>query len=886
MTLRADIATGETTLDRTDLRLEGALPLVLARQYRSGAPAGIFGVGWQHGLDRTLRMEADRVVYRDGSGRETVFAPVGVGMEARHPEGLTLQHHADVWVVYASPLVQDVFRKGQSGRVLPLERLVDPNGNRIKLGYTGGRLAEITGSGGQHIRLVYAGGVVGQIVVTGADGRASAVRTFRYGAGNTLVAETDATGQTTEYAYQDGLLVRTGSAGAGWLAQYDGNRRCIALWRSDGTAATHLAYDALRQTTRAIGMDGRQTLYRYAPGAAGTVVLERINAACESLNYYYDEAQRLIGYSGPGGTVATFQRLDAEKGEHFQVDHESRFSNAALGPGGLLQSVDGGGDEGYTFDYDERFNPVRLTTPLGAAWAFERDRKGRASAVVSPAGRRITLRREGPVLSVEDEEGTRLRLTSDLFGRVAVRADRPGREQRFRYDTEGRLIGVEAGDGYRVAWEFNGAGRLARIADSERAEVRRTYDGAGRVLSVESGQGAVRFTYDLAGRTKAASGTEGEVRFAYDDHDRPARAEGPHRTTTFDYEESRVTVTTGEECRVYSSHGELLEEHAPDGSIRRFQYGSSGELLTVEQEIGEEETSALLEYDDDGRLIEATYGDATAAFDYDPDGLLMTVEEDGRTLRLEYDARLRPSTLHMGDATYRFTFDESDRLTAFDGDGTGCTFQYDALDRCLAFRPTAGAEQRTVAGAAERVEVGNGLAFFVAPRGIALVAEMGTLSLPLWGYEEMRLPRLPLDARIVRALVLGREATLADRHSEPGPPVERWAVLARAEGVETGIPSATMLGVPWPALDFFALTRDRYDPHFARRFPGALPHSQPDATRSPDDGLTGSHRSGVLHSRVWTERAHGPHLALAPVAPSGGLSDGLALRLYRTLNRS
>ncbi len=556
-----------------------------------------------------------------------MFAPVAVGMEVRHPEGLTLQHHADVWVVFASPLAQEVFRKGTGRDVLPLERIVDPNGNRIKLGYdAGGRLAEISGSGGQRIRFSYAGGGVGQIVTVGADGRASAVRTFRYGMGNTLVAETDAAGRTTEYAYQDGLLVRAGP----WLAQYGSDRRCLAVWRSDGTAATHLAYDPLRQTTRAIGLDGRQTLYRHAPGTNGQVVLERLDTEGESLNYYYDEAQQLIGHSDPGGTVVTFQRLDPAKGERFQVDHESRFSTATLGPGGLVETMEGPREGVFAFGYDERFSLTKLTLPLGATWTFERDGKGRASAIGSPAGRRIALRREGTALSVEDDEGLRLRLTSDLLGRVATRADRLGREQRFRYDAEGRLIGVAVGDGYSVTWEYDGAGRLVRVADSERVELRRTHDAAGRVLTAEAGRGAIRFAYDLAGRIHAAEGTAGKVGFAYDEQDRLLRAEGPGGTMAFAYDEDGITVTTGDRREVYSAHGEPLEEHAPDGSVRRFQYGATGELLIVEHEMGDETTTLLFDYDDDGRIVGATREDEAATFGYDPDGLLTTVEVGDR----------------------------------------------------------------------------------------------------------------------------------------------------------------------------------------------------------------------------------------------------------------
>jgi hypothetical protein len=381
-------------------------------------------------------------------------------------------------------------------------------------------------------------------------------------------------------------------------------------------------------------------------------------------------------------------------------------------------------------------------------------------------------------------------------------------------------------------------------------------------------------------------------------------------------------VTTGERREVYSAHGEPLEEHAPDGSIRRFQYGTTGELLVVEHEVEGETTTVLFTYDDDGRVTGAERGDAAVTFGYDPDGLLTTVEAGDRTLRLDYDVRLRPATLHIGELAYRFTFDDGDRLTAFARTGQGgrerepeaadtsppvsddtvalgtftpyvpqpaslseapFTFRYDELGRCVAYR--AGDEVKPEAGRVDRVPMEDGLAFVIAPRGIALVLETGDLALPLWGHEEMRLPQLSLDVRIVRSLVRGAEAALVARHDGPGPPVDRWQALAHAEGFETGVPSATALGLPWPILDVFALSRDRYDPHFARRLAGSLPHHQPDAACAPDDALTGSHRTGVLHPPVWAERAHGRHLAAAPLAPLGGVPDTLALRLYRMLTQ-
>ncbi len=889
MTLRADIATGETTLDRTDLCLPGPIPLVLARSYRSGAQAGVFGSGWQHGLDRTLRLEPERVVYRDGAGRETVFAPVAVGMEARHPAGLTLQHHPDTYVVFASPLVQEVFRKGPGG-VLRLGSIEDANGNRLALGYAGDRLTEITDPSGRRVRFVYAGALVSAIALEGADGQATPLRTFRYGAGGVLTAETDAAGQTTEYAYQGGLLVRvTDPAGATWLAQYDAERRCTALWRADGTDVRHLAYDPLRQTTRAVALDGRQTLYRHVLAEGGALVLEAVDAEGESLNYYYDEAQRLIGHAAPGGAAVTFQRLDPEAGTRVQIDHEHRFAEAQCGPSGLVETVADAFGNVFALGYDERFNLVRLTTPLGAVWAFERDRRGRPAALRSPAGRHVTFRRDGTALAVEDGEGLRLRLVTDRFGRLASRTDRLGRTQHFRYGPEGRLTGVDLDGGYRLGFDYDRAGRLTRLGDSERNELRRRYDPAGRLLSVESRHGATRFGYDPAGRILSAAGPTGEVRFGYDAQDRPDRAEGPRGTATFSYDGARVTVTRGGERRTYSTLGELLEEYRSDGSARTFEYGPSGELLQARRTRGGDEQSLLFEYDADGRLAGAELDGEHLAFAYDPDGLLEGVGADGLDLGISYDTRLRPAAVRLGEGVYRLAFDDGDRLVALHPPaGAAWTFRYDALDRLLGWQAGGELERRPAPGALDHVPVGEGgVRLVAATHGLALVVQRGALTAPLWGREEVRLRPLGLCKRLVRALVLGPEAALAPLPEDGSPLADRWLDLAAAS-VEGELPTAA-LGLPWPVLNLFALERRHYDPRYARRIGGGLPQHRPDPARSSDDVLTGSHRTGELAPRVWACRAVGSALAdaprLAPLPEDGGLPPDLALRLYRTLTQ-
>src|SRR5690606_18987365 len=189
----------------------------------------------------------------------------------------------------------------------------------------------------------------------------------------------------------------------------------IALWNGDGTDVRHLAYDPVRQTTRALGLEGRPTLYRHV---AGRQVLEAISADGESVNYYYDEAQRLIGHSAPGGRVATFRRFDPEARTLLQIDHETRIAEAQCGEHGLVETVADAFGHVYALGYDERYALASLTTASGARWSFERDRQGRVAAIASPEGRRVQLQRTGDGIVVHDAEGPHLRIATDARGRA------------------------------------------------------------------------------------------------------------------------------------------------------------------------------------------------------------------------------------------------------------------------------------------------------------------------------------------------------------------------------------------------------------------------------------------------------------------------------------
>lgn len=879
LALRVDIASGATVLDRTDLRLPGALPLVLARSYRSGAPSGIFGVGWRHELDRTLRVEADRVVYADGAGRETSFAPVAVGMEARHPEGLTLQHHAEDYVVYASPHWQEVFSKrGTAGPLLPLAKIEDGNGNRLQLTYSGGRLSEIADPEGRRIRFGYTGANVTQLVLAGA-GSMQPIRSFRYGPGGTLVAETDATGGTTEYAYQDGLLVRaTDPNGAVWHAQYDAERRCIAVWSGDGTIVRHFAYDPLRQTTRVVGTDGEQTIYRHL---LGRQVIEAIDVEGESQNFYYDEAQRLIGYTLADGTVQVFRRLDADAGTLFQIEGEQRFAEATIGASGLVATVADAFENTYRLGYDERFNLATLTMPGGGVWTMERDRQGRVVRVESPMGQAAQFQRDGSTLRVVCNDRVVHTVVTDAFGRVVKRGDALGRETVVRYDPEGRVTALECG-AYRMTLAYDRAGRLIRLADSDRRDTRWQRDVAGRVVAIESaGRGALRFGYDLTGRLAEASGNGTSLRFSCDAQDRLRVAESPQTRTTFAYDDGKVAITTDAETRVYDVFGDLVERRAPGGEATTYQYDPRGALLAVEPADG---VATLIEYDADGRLDRFERGDDTLVFAHDAGGTLVAIEDGlGRHGILEYDAHNHIALVRMAASHFRLECDAAGNLTAVHPpEGAPCSIAYDELGRPLS--TTRGADRSVVREDAPEVlrlyeatgpgDDNGALGLVVGRSGLVLVAWFGTLAVPLWIQSEVRCPLPDPTYHTVQALVHGADRAVGKPPSDDD--LLGW-IRRCTQALGTGAPTPDLLGAGWSALDFFALAPGFYSPHLAWR---QQHRAEPPEGRST--GLTGAHHAFLCYPPLWQPRG-GTAQREAPVLLDGRLTPARAALLFQAL---
>lgn len=929
--LRVDVATGAAALDAVDLALGGPLPLVVARAYcsrRARPPVTEpFGVGWQSGLGAWVELGDAVWTLRGGPFDGAAFAPVPEGKEARQAEtGLVVQSHPDAVVVLASTRRRFVYgRAERRGTRLPLIAVRDRAGADLAVQWSGDHVARVQTSDGRTLTVELGGGRVRSLVLA-SGGASETVARYAYGLGGELVEATDAAGHTTRYGWDGDYLVElTDAEGGRQRAQYDADGRCLAVWHDRAPVAFALSYDPLRQTTLAVDAAGGQTIYAVVMGEQ---VVERIAPAGHSDTYIYDEVSRLVGFVRDG-TVREMQRLDPEDRRLVHLHAETRVAFVQYDADGLAETAEDAFENRWTLTHaDGAF--VRLTTPLGAAWQVSRDRLGRATAVVSPTGRRWTLT-HGATASISDDDGRRWAETRDARGRPVSRTDRLGRTTTLRWRGD-HLEGVALdgpGAGYGIDAVRDGLGRIVRLTDAPaRRAVRYTYDATGLVAACEVDGRRVEVRYDGLGRPiEAAAPGEPPVRIGYAANGQIRRVDTASGAARYSAGEG-LAVSSGGGRRVYSTLGELLRVEG-EGREEAFTYGPSGELMVWERTRGDASDVLLLAHDADGRLaslsgvLDAETVDVTVA--YDADGRVSAVHvgpepepvteavhpeldselaaarqtldaldpyrpeptaeevavaalKDPEPEAAEGTVRARRATVEIrydtsgrptrivGASEARLHFDDGDRLVAAEGPAGRMALSYDVLDR------PAEAPQRTpLAG-------DPGLVLVTTAGGVMVGVELGALVLPVWARGERRAAPMSATVRACVALVRGPAAALPTvgrpRLDALAPWVPDAARDLRLDA--TAVPRAADLGLPPGPLDLFALDASHLD---AVPVPavGALAAHQSDATRDDHDATTGPHRTGWLRPAPWRSRAVGPHLGGGDLLLRNGRVDPDAL---------
>jgi len=630
-----DVVTGRAfTHPIIDLELPGPLPLQFRRMYSSkmaDRDTGL-GYGWGHtfGWEIEVRWQGIRVWNEQGIAVD--FPALEVGAEIVGPWGWLLRRDEAGFALDADDGVWRQFvaadERGERYRLAVVE---DRNRNRIALTYEEGRLVEVVDSAGRVVRTTSTKeGRIASIEVKNAvaQGQWVAFATYLYDERGDLVAATDADGFTARYAYDDDhrLTCDTDRVGLAFHFVYDDKGRCVESWgdypgKRDPSLIDKLPKRLADGETRVKGI--HHCRFDYMPG-------------------WYSEV------------------ADSTQVRKF-------FGNKH---GSLSRSVEGNGVMKATYRDDGHILTSR--DPGGGVTTFERDVRGRLSAVTDPLGRVTRIERDGnglPVV-VTDPAGGVTRIERDARGNALMLTDATGAVTMWRYDERGLVVEQVAATGARTTYAYDAQGGLVAATLPNGGVFRFAYDALGRRLSRTDALSATTgYAYSARGDLVAVRDAVGGVtRYAYD-------GEG-HLT--------RVADAKGQGTELlWGGYNKVCERKDANGNVVRLRYNLEGELVEVHNERGEVHR---LGYTMDGKLKEETTFDGRRLwYRNDAGGRVVRIENSALgTTDLTYDlaGQLVKRELN-GEAVEEFIHDVLGSLIAAKGPGGEFRFERDAVGRVV-----------------------------------------------------------------------------------------------------------------------------------------------------------------------------------------------------------
>lgn len=472
-----------------------------------------------------------------------------------------------------------------------------------------------------------------------------------------VIKKVDSLNHWQEMTYDNhGRLARQQfSTGQVLNQRYDAMGRLVERWDSDGLLWRFL-YDAGGRQILAAGPFCLPENQRQEPP---TLVI-----FAQAERRYYDACDRLSSQDQLGETALL---CEAVGDGHYRCRLLAAGNSLASvhkeydAVGRIKKMVSATGVE-RRYDYDANGRCIARLDGLGRGFQWEYDDSGQISAVVDSLGGRLS--------TVYDERGLPMKLV-----------DSAGAKTLCDYDAQGRLLRLEEPSGLVTENDYNPAGRLS---------TQRLHRGDAEAKDdQEEGASALyQFAYSPTLNVSAIVDPLGRrSEFVYDELGRPCRQRlplGQEQLLSYDgiiaTPSSRVDYLGNSEQRRYDYHGRVQERRlvaAGDpatGTIYRYQYDATGQLLAITQAASEEDIPDICmawAYDANGRLIRQESGGAVLQRAFDADGRLTRQWTALTDLRYAYDAGGLLDTICVHQAggreldqtdVYSFAYDAAGRL--------------------------------------------------------------------------------------------------------------------------------------------------------------------------------------------------------------------------------
>lgn len=391
--------------------------------------------------------------------------------------------------------------------------------------------------------------------------------TYRFNGSGSLIARTNALGQTTQFERTPGnnlLLSSTDTLGRVTRYTYDanGNRTTITdlagnVWALTYEATfnrvstitdplgrtttfaydasgnlttstdpagntTHLTYNPFGQPLSATDPLGNTTTFAYNSQGDVTTITDPLG---NSVRRVYDPLSRLIAESDP-----------RNKTTRFVYDALDRIVETVDALNGVTR-----------FTYDANGNRLTVTDALSHTTTYGYDPMDRA------------IRRTDPVMADEV-------FVYDVTGNLISYTDRKAQTTHVTYDALNRRLEARYADHTATTYRYDMVGRLVQVSETAGDDIRNSYDLLDRLAQQTTEHGTLAYTYDVRGlRTSMQVAGQLPVTYSYDVN---------ARLTQLTQGGQQVAYT-------YDALGRRTQLILPNGVITAYSYDAASRLTEL-----------------------------------------------------------------------------------------------------------------------------------------------------------------------------------------------------------------------------------------------------------------------------------------------------------------
>lgn len=405
------------------------------------------------------------------------------------------------------------------------------------------------------------------------------IAAYRYDEVGNKIYETDAKGYTTAFIYDPRNLLTTESRSLAAITNWTYDAMGDTLTERDPEGRiTSWSYDLRRRVSSETDGETNTTAYTY-DGNGNRLTTQRPNG--NTWRYAYDGADRLTGITDPlSGTTTTTYSYDGNGNRLSQTDANNNATGYTYDTLDRLLITSYANSATESSGYDENGNRTSFTDAMGQVITYSYDALNRETQRNYPLPSTPTGDDLVRITTSYDPNSNPLSISENYNGASGTRTT------TNRYDNFDRLIETTDGFGKTLDYTYDANGNRTSLSDPDGKISRYSFDALNRLSTVHNATGISSYGYDRSSLLATISYPNGAV-------------------ADYHYDNARRVAQVSNRL-----NGAVVSQYD-------YSYDSNGNRLSQQETNGSGVETTTYVYDNNDRLTDADYPDATVSYGYD-----------------------------------------------------------------------------------------------------------------------------------------------------------------------------------------------------------------------------------------------------------------------------